>query len=188
MKAIGTVIGFAGVAIIGRPSATELAGANLEGIFSMAAGSLSVGASFVYAEKFIIPLQIPAAALTTYQLGLGLLLLALFTDYEGMNRIFTNVHASIGLLVGLGLLGTGLAYLIYYFIVEKSGAVTASSVTYISPVVALLIGALFANEQIDLIDYGATCLIFLGVFLLKRKRVRCKMVLDQGHHNGRHRI
>ena len=75
--------------------------------------------------------------------------------------------ASFVLVYG-GLLGTGLAYIIYYFIVEKMGAVSASSVTYIPPVVALLIGALIVGEPIALADYTATLLIFIGVFLLKR--------------------
>ena len=185
VKVIGVAIGFAGVAIIGRPSATELASANLEGVLYMAAGSLSVGASFVYAKKFITPLKIPAAALTTYQLGLGLLVLTFFTDYQGIGRIFTDIHATIGLVVGLGLLGTGLAYIIYYYIVEKLGAITASSVTYIPPVVALLIGGFFAGEPIGLIEYGATGLIFLGVFLLKGKGSRSAVSLQRGRPEER---
>jgi drug/metabolite transporter (DMT)-like permease len=169
LKIAGILVGFVGVLIIGRPTGEGLANTNMEGVFYMVAGSLSVGASFVYAKKFIIPLKIPAPALTTYQLGLGLFVLALFTDYNGINNIFSNMHASIGLVVGLGLLGTGLAYIIYYYIVEKLGAVSASSVTYIPPIVALLIGALLVGEPIKLADYGATVLIFIGVLLLKKK-------------------
>lgn len=169
LKITGILVGFVGVVIIGFPSGEGLASANMEGVFYMVAGSLSVGTSFVYAKKFIIPLKIPASALTTYQLGLGLLILALFADYNGINNIFSNMHASIGLIVGLGLLGTGLAYIIYYYIVEKLGAVSASSVTYIPPIVALLIGALLVGEPIKLADYGATLLIFIGVLLLKKK-------------------
>ncbi len=169
LKITGILVGFVGVVIIGFPSGEGLASSNMEGVFYMVAGSLSVGASFVYAKKFIIPLKIPASALTTYQLGLGLLTLAFFTDYNGINNIFSNLHASIGLIVGLGLLGTGLAYIIYYYIVEKLGAVSASSVTYIPPIVALLIGTLLVGEPIKLTDYGATVLIFIGVLLLKKK-------------------
>jgi drug/metabolite transporter (DMT)-like permease len=169
LKIAGILVGFVGVVIIGFPSGEGLASSNMEGVFYMVAGSLSVGASFVYAKKFIIPLKIPVSALTTYQLGLGLLVLALFTDYNGINNVFSNMHASIGLVVGLGLLGTGLAYIIYYYIVEKLGAVSASSVTYIPPIVALLIGALLVGEPIKLADYGATVLIFIGVLLLKKK-------------------
>lgn len=168
LKLAGILTGFVGVLIIGRPSGTDLTSTNLEGVFYMVAGSLSVGASFVYAKKFIIPLRIPASALTTYQLGTGLLVLALFTDYQGIGNIFSSIHATLGLIIGLGLLGTGLAYIIYYYIVEALGAVSAASVTYIPPVVALLIGALIVGEPIALADYAATLLIFAGVFLLKR--------------------
>jgi len=168
LKIIGILVGFTGVTIIARPSGTDLYGTSFEGVLYMILGSLSVGASFVYAKKFIIPLKISAVALTTYQLGIGLLVLAIFTDYHGADRLLTNIHATVGLIVGLGILGTGLAYIIYYYIVEKLGAVTASSVTYIPPVVALLVGTVLVGEPIALIDYAATVMIFLGVFLLKR--------------------
>lgn len=135
----------------------------------MVAGSLSVGASFVYAKKYVVPLHIPAAALTTYQLGFGLLFLTLMTDTDGIGRLWSSPHASLGLIIGLGLLGTGLAYILYYYIVETMGAVAASSVTYIPPVVALIIGVFLVGEHVAPMDYFATTLIFLGVFLLKQK-------------------
>ena len=170
-RILGLIIGLIGVVTIGRPSGQDLLSTNMEGVLYLVAGSLSVGASFVYAKRYIIPLHIPPAALTTYQLGIGLSLLALVNDYHGMGKIWTDVHASIGLTVGLGLLGTGGAYIIYYFIVEKLGAVTASSVSYIPPVIALLIGAFIVGEPIGVLDYAATSIIFLGVFLFKRSSV-----------------
>jgi drug/metabolite transporter (DMT)-like permease len=167
-RAVGVLVGFIGVLVIGL-SGHDLPMANLEGVLYLLAGSLSVGASFVYAKKFIIPLGIPPAALTTYQLGIGLVLLTLITDHRGMGNIWTDLHASLGLVIGLGLLGTGCAYIIYYYIVDKLGAITASSVCYIPPVVALLIGVLIVGEQIEIRDYFATMLIFTGVFLLKKR-------------------
>lgn len=169
VKIAGILIGCTGVILIGRPSGTDIANTNLQGVVYMVLGSLSVGASFVYAKKYVTPLRLPAAALTTYQLGFGLVLLALITDYNGIGNLWSDVHASIGLVIGLGLLGTGLAYIIYYYIIEKSGAVAASSVTYIPPVVALLIGYFLIGEPIDLLDIAATLFIFAGVFLLKIK-------------------
>lgn len=169
LKIAGIAIGFLGVIIIARPTGDSLVSSNFQGVLYMVAGSLSVGASFVYARKFITPLNIPAAALTTYQLGLAVAMLALATSYDGMANIWTSANASIGLIIGLGLLGTGLAYIIYYYIVAKMGAVTASSVTYIPPLVALLIGSAIVGEPIGLIDYSATALIFIGVYMLKKK-------------------
>ena len=51
--------------------------------------------------------------------------------------------------------------------IRDLGVVTASSVTYIPPVVALLIGYVLIGEPIDLSDIIATCFIFADVFLLK---------------------
>lgn len=169
VKVAGVLVGFVGVLMMARPTGTALASSNLEGVAWIVLGALTLGASFIYARRFIIPLQLPAAALTSWQLGFGLLTLTLITPSAGLDAIFSDAHAALGLVVGLGLLGTGLAYIIYYYIVEKLGAVTASSVTYIPPVVALLIGALIAGEPIGPLDYLATGMIFIGVVLLKKK-------------------
>jgi len=137
----------------------------------MLLGSLSIGASFVYAKKYISPLNISAATLTTYQLGFALLIMFFITDFTNINNIWQNTHVSVGLVVGLGLLGTGLAYIIYYYIVENLGAIKASSATYIPPLVALLIGSLIVGEDIKFMDYLGTLLIFTGVFLINFKSV-----------------
>ncbi len=166
-KVSGILIGFIGVILIARPF-SDMNATNVEGVLYMLMGSLSVGASFIYAKKYILSLNIPAAALTTYQLGLSLLTLFVFTDFSGVENITSDVHIALGLVVGLGLLGTGLAYIIYYYIIEKLGAVSASSVTYIPPIVALAIGAILVGENIEMTDYIATVLIIIGVVLINK--------------------
>jgi drug/metabolite transporter (DMT)-like permease len=104
-------------------------------VLYMLLGSASVGLSFVYAKKFLSDLDIPPVALTTYQIGLALLTMAIVTDLDGITAITEDRRATIGLVIGLGILGTGVAYILYYFIVDHLGAVTASSATYIPPVV-----------------------------------------------------
>ena len=118
-----------------------------------------------------MPLGIKASALTTYQLGLGLIVLLFITDFTNVNNIYENLHVALGVVIGLGLLGTGLAYIIYYYIIEKMGAVVASSVTYIPPIVALLIGVFIVDEKIKFSDYMATLLIFVGVYLINNKPI-----------------
>lgn len=170
LKIGGVLLGLLGVVLIGFPNNNSGLSANVEGVFYMILGALSIGASFVYAKRFIVPLQLPAVALTTYQLGAGVLILLIMTDLNGLTAIADDTHALLGLIVGLGLLGTGLAYIIYYYIVDKMGAISASSVTYIPPVVALFIGAVFVGEPIRLSDYFATLCIFAGVFLLNKEK------------------
>ncbi len=76
----------------------------------------------------------------------------------------------VGIIFGLGLAGTGLAYMLYYYIVENLGAVSASSATYIPPVVAVFIGYVFVQEPISLLDVTAMALILAGVFLLRAQK------------------
>ena len=103
-------------------------------------------------------------------LALATLILAILTPYDGIGEIADDAIALAGAIVGMGLLGTGLAYVLYYSIVERLGAVGASTVTYLPPVVALLIGALFIGEPIEAIDYLAAALILGGVVLLNRRK------------------
>jgi drug/metabolite transporter (DMT)-like permease len=165
----GVALGFGGVLLIARPWATT-GSIDGRGVLAMLIGSASVGLSFVYARRFLSGLAIPAAALTTYQMGIALVTLSAVTDYDGITDIRHDTRATIALVVGLGLLGTGVAYVLYYVIVERLGAVTASSATYIPPVVALLIGWLWVDEPIDGLDLVAMLLILSGVGLLRIRR------------------
>ncbi|WP_192036248.1 DMT family transporter [Halomonas sp. YLGW01] len=168
----GTLLGFLGVLLIARPWQGPVGEIAPLGVLYMVIGSLSVGLSFVYARRFVSPLGLPPLALATYQTGFALLLLLAITDLEGMQALFAQPRAAWGLVIGLGLLGTGVAYILYYFIVERLGAVVASGVTYIPPVVALLIGVLLVDEPVRAMDLVAMLAILAGVGLLQAGRRR----------------
>lgn len=167
---LGVVLGFAGVLLIARPWASDVSQVSVTGVAYMVAGALSLGSSFVYARKYLSPLGISPVALTTYQMGIALLVLLLVTDPHGAGRVFTDTRAATGLILGLGLTGTGIAYILYYFLVNKVGAVAAAGVTYIPPVVALLIGVLLAGEPVDALDIAAAAIILTGVLILQSRR------------------
>jgi drug/metabolite transporter (DMT)-like permease len=166
----GIVCGFVGVVLIARPWNAQGAGVNLMGVGYMVAGSLSVGCSFVYARRFLSGLALSPLALSTWQIGIALVLIGCVTDFHGMMRVTGDARALLGVVLGLGLTGTGVAYILYYFIVGRLGAVAASSVTYIPPVVALTIGSVVAHEPIGVAQLVAMGAILGGVFLLQSRR------------------
>ncbi len=168
MRLCGLMLGFAGVILIAKPWQVSGESISLAGVGYMILGSLSVGISFVYAKKFLADKQIAPLALTTYQIGLALVILACITPFTGITAIAQDCTASLGLIIGLGLLGTGVAYLTYYYLILNLGAVVASSVTYIPPVVALIVGFLAANEQLGVTEILSMVLIMSGVLLLQR--------------------
>ncbi|GAA4649984.1 DMT family transporter [Kistimonas scapharcae] len=169
-KGIGVALGFAGVLLIARPWVGGIDGVNVEGAVCMVLGSLSLGGSFVYARKCLSGLNLSAVALPTYQIGCALLLSTVVTDFEGMSRIAEDPKTLVGVGVGLGMLGTGIAFILYYFIVGRLGAVTASASTYIPPVVALIIGFFVVHEPVTLLDLVAMGLILCGVYFLQTEK------------------
>lgn len=162
----GLALGFAGVLLIARPWNAAGAIAPL-GVLYMIAGSLSVGSSFVYARLFLVDKDISPLALSTYQIGCALLMVFCVTDLHGVEHILDDRTALAGLVFGLGLTGTGLAFILYYFIVQQLGAVRAAGVTYIPPVVALLVGSLLAGEPVAPASLAAMALILGGVYVLQ---------------------
>lgn len=165
LTATGVALGFAGILLTARPWEAGGTVSPLGGAWVMA-GTISVGVSFVYARRFLAPLNLSALALATWQTGLAALTLAVITDYDGMSAILDDGRALVALVVGLGLLGTGLAYLIYYYMVQRLGAMGASGATYLPVVVAVLIGAA-VGEPVTAVEYAALVLILGGVALIQ---------------------
>lgn len=89
------------------------------------------------------------------RLGLAMMFLLLVTSLQRIGAMFTDARTWTGLIVGLGLFETGLAYVIYYFVVEHLGAVAAAGVTYIPPVVALVIGVFLVGDTTHPIGHAA---------------------------------
>lgn len=168
---IGLIAGFAGVLVLAHPFETDYQNASLFGVLWMLAGCCSLGASFVYAKKFLSPLGMPGAKIATYQLGTATLLLAFLVDVPSVFDALTDSQNLLVAGIGLGVIGTGLAYILYYRIVDELGAVRASAVTYVSPVVALIIGSLFAGENIGIVHVLATLSIMAGVIFVSHSQL-----------------
>lgn len=166
-KIAGIAVAFLGVFLIAAPWSRGGGQLNLSGVLYMILGSLSLGSSFVYARRFISKLDISPLALSTYQVGFALCILAVVTPFAGLNNIGHSAVALTGLVFGLGLTGTGIAYVLYYYIVQRMGAVQASTVTYLPPVVALLIGCLLVGEPVRAMSLLGMSAILGGVYTIQ---------------------
>lgn len=178
MTITGLVIGFFGVMLIARPWNASADGISLSGVLFMIGGSLSLGCSFVYARKFLVDKNLSPLALSTYQIGFALLLLLVTTSFDGMERITSEPVALTGLVLGLGVMGTGVAYVLYYFLVQQLGALKAAGVTYVPPVVALAIGTILVNEPIHASDLLALACIIVGVYVLQKGKTAAPPVRE----------
>lgn len=169
-KLLGLVLGVLGVVILAQPwlSWGEAGGRDPLGVLAVLGASVCMGAAFVYSRRFIAPLAIPSVSLVTYSLVIAVVVVAPLTDFEQIVQASAKAGVMLAVVVGSGVLGTGLAVYIYHELVRHWGAIPASSSTLPPPVVGLFLGWLVLREDIGLLDVGATGLILGGVILLRR--------------------
>ena len=71
-------------------------------------------------------------------------------------------------LVILGVLGTGVAYVLNYQIITSEGATVAATVTYLLPVVAIVLGVVVLGETVTISVLAGIALVLAGVALTRR--------------------
>jgi len=166
----GLVLGFAGVLVLMRGRAAGLDGDALRGIPLMIAATALYGASSVSIRRWLT--HVPVLPLTVAQIGtasLALVPLALGTGaYD---------HASIGAkeigsALVLGGVGSGVAVLLYMWLIGQVGAVAASAVTYLMPPIGVFLGWLLLDEPVEAPMIAGLVLIIAGVVLVQRVTLR----------------
>jgi drug/metabolite transporter (DMT)-like permease len=162
-QAIGLVLGLAGVAVVSAPSAGE-------GSSSALGVGLLVVAVALYglATNLAVPLQQKYGGLSvTLRMQAAALVMVLPLAVWGLGDS-TWAWSSFLAVCALGVAGTGLALLSYTVLVGRVGATRGSSVTYMFPVVAIILGVLFRDEELHLVALGGTLLVLAGAWLVSR--------------------
>jgi drug/metabolite transporter (DMT)-like permease len=73
-------------------------------------------------------------------------------------------------VVALGVLSTGIAYVLNYRLIQDEGPTAASMTNYLTPVVAVLLGVAFVNERLSWNLMVGTAMVLLGVWVAERNR------------------
>ena len=131
------------------------------------AGQLAVvGAALCYAFAVIYARrlkEIPTLVSATGQLaGAALLTLPMSFIIETPWRLSVSL-LSLGALVCLSLLGTALAYILYYYLLARIGATNVSLVTYLIPITGVFWGAFLLGERLHWSAFLALALILAGI-------------------------
>jgi drug/metabolite transporter (DMT)-like permease len=165
-KGIGFGLGFLGVVVIFSPwkSASEIAS---WGGFACLLASASYAVSYVYMGRFLTGRGAKPLMLAASQLAAGSVLLALALPFAGLERPVWKIDAVVSVLV-LGILGTGLAYVLNYRIIQDDGPILASTVTYVLPIVAIALGWLFLRETIIAEVVAGVALVLVGIALTRQ--------------------
>lgn len=170
-KLMGVLLGFIGVAVMMGPALLgQLGGYHLPAQLAAIGATISYGFAAVYGRRFR---KIPPLAVALLQLTASSLLLlpaALAIDKPWLLPM-PSLHV-LAALVGLGVLSTGIAYILYFRVLARNGATNISLVTFLVPVSAILLGALVLDEALEPREFIGFGLIALGLAAIDGRPAR----------------
>jgi drug/metabolite transporter (DMT)-like permease len=158
---VGLVIGLIGVLVV--LGAWQGLGDNSPmAILAMMIAVTLYGIGTPYVRKFVSPLNLPTEVSVFGQIGTAALTLLPVYLLSGPLVTATPELKAIGAVIVLGALGSGFAYLLFYKILDVVGSAIASSVTYITPIIAVILGVVLLGEQLHWYEPVGGLIVILG--------------------------
>ena len=171
-KVAGILLGIAGTAVMIGPGLLAGIGGPVWAKFALVGASLSYAFAVIFAKRFR---ALPPTVIATGQLTASTVMMipVVLAMTGGANLFAASPHVWLAVF-SLALLSTAFAYILFFNIIASAGATNASLVTLVVPVSAILLGAVFLGERLELFEVGGMVLIGLGLVtidgrLLKRR-------------------
>lgn len=179
---IGIIIGFIGVIMLfGNSIAEALSSKNnflLVGLAILIVGSICWSAGSLYAKYKSTGSTTVNTAWQMFAAGIAFIPGILFT-HELNNfhwqTVTTNSWLSLGYLIFFGSL---VAYSAYVWLLQVRPATQVSTYAYVNPVVAVLLGVLFAGEKMSLLQIIGLAIVLLSVLLINISKYRSQKKED----------
>ncbi|MGR9047761.1 DMT family transporter [Halobacillus faecis] len=168
----GIVIGFIGILILTSFEVGSVRSNHFIGIGTMLLATSCYGFVSHFTRKhlrgFDVILLTSIALLVGAMVGLTGILL---TQPTLFTSIGTGLNVTFAIsVIGLGCVGSGIAHLLFYYMIDRGSAEFASMVTYLVPMTALFWGHLLLNEPVTSQLVIGLVVIFAGVYLSTRKK------------------
>jgi len=141
-----------------------LGGNQLIGIIALLIAVSCYGASYPYSTRNVIPLGLKSEALATGQLLMASVTLLPLFIFDGFSSNNYESRSIIAMLC-LGVFGSGFAYIWNFSVTAAAGSAIGSTVTYITPVVAVIVGWLYLNEEIVWHEPVGALVVIIGALL-----------------------
>jgi drug/metabolite transporter (DMT)-like permease len=130
--------------------------------------TLGYGFSFPFMRRYLANTGYSSTSLATSQLLTSVVLLSPLAITQPLLHSPISLNSALAIFV-LGALGTGFAYVWNFRVTSIVGSAIASTVTYLSPVVAVIAGWAFLHEAIQLSTLiGAAIILFSAAIVQKR--------------------
>lgn len=168
-QVFGVVIGFIGCVLLVLSENGGNTSENYYYAILIVIASLFYGINVNFIKKYLSDLKPLTISAGNFLIMLFPALLVLY--FSDFFAIVTDekVVTSLGFIAILGIIGTGFSNILFFRLIQLSSPVFASSVTYIIPVVAFLLGFFVMNETLSLIQGFGALIVLVGVYFSSRK-------------------
>nr|MDT0659986.1 DMT family transporter [Micromonospora sp. DSM 115978] len=163
-RAVGMGLGFVGVLVV-LGAWNGLGGAEFTGQLMCFAAAACYGVVIPYQKRFVAGRRESGVSLVAAQLVVATAQLVVLAPLlAGAPPAPAGLSlAAVGSVAALGVLGSGLAFVIHMRNIRLAGASTASMVTYLVPIVAVLIGVVALDERLTWYQPIGALVVLLGV-------------------------
>ena len=168
----GIVVGFLGVIVMIGGDVLAKAGAHLLPEIAVLGASVSYAFSVVYGRRFSRRGLAPLATATGQLTASAVMMVPIALLIERPWLLPLPGAEVFAALLGLGVVSTCLAYIIYYRLLAAAGSVNLMLVTLLIPVTAILLGALVLGERLDANDFIGMGAIALGLAAIDGRAFR----------------
>ena len=163
-RAAGIAVGFAGVLVV-LGVWRGVGGAQLTGQLLCFGAAMCYAVAIPYQKRFIAGRTGSGVSMAATQLLIALVQLSVAAPLlagapPSPADLSTDVLLSV---LALGALGTGLAFVLNFHVIRVAGASTSTSVTYLMPVVATLVGVLILREHLSWYQPVGALIVLAGV-------------------------
>ncbi len=172
-RAAGLAIGFVGVLVV-LGVWTGVGGSQLTGQLMCFGAAMCYAVAIPYQKKFIAGRTGSGVTMAGAQLLVALAQLTVAAPLlagapPNPAGLSTEVLLSV---LALGVLGTGIAFVLNFRVIRVAGASTSSSVTYLMPVVATVVGVLILHEHLHWYEPVGAAIVLVGVAVSQGLRLR----------------
>jgi drug/metabolite transporter (DMT)-like permease len=175
-KVAGILLGFSGVTVIFWAD-LSLPGASVLGMGAVLLSTVLQGSALVIVKRSAKHLSPAALSFGGMLFGVPVMYL-LALAFEDFGAVHFDLKG-IGSIVYLGTFGTVVTFLTYYWLLQRVEAVYLSFISLVTPVLAVLLGALVLGEALPPSVYSGTLLVLVGIFVANGNDLRLSLAKRQ---------
>jgi len=161
-QVLGFVMGFSGVLMLLLPQLSWPLSGTLTGQLLVLGGASCYGLATVIVRGLSDDIQPWVSSAVVVVLG-SVVMLPLTVSLEGWNGWWPDNRAVLWAIAFLGALGTGLSTVVYFYLVRNTSAAFASTMNFMTPIWAMLLGTLLLDEALPSTALPALFMVLVGI-------------------------